>query len=292
LLLCCSSSYFRFVSCKGLGLFYYAHRSTPLEQIPEFVQNFDGVILLTNDEGESYNLSLLQQRVQDFSKAAPVGFEIYCEIPNLNGTNPYIYLQDRFDEIEESVGDVVTGYYFTPEGSLWMWNNTSSDGSLCKDNVQKLVKDMQSSNKKTVWIPIEAFMKFDYIDLSQKHIGFDYVIPQPHYYMVSDDQGDEILPYGMNYGHLFGWVSYCKEQGYGVETEVNSCVFGKKGDCGCVGRDRMDLCRRRAANYLCAMHKAQIELSASYFELDIANYDAVMEYYGDHRCPNEGFQTC
>ena len=68
-----------------VGLFYYAgSTTTPTAQISDFVQEFDGVILLTNDEGASYNLSTLVSRISDFWSAQS-GFQIHAEIPNPGG---------------------------------------------------------------------------------------------------------------------------------------------------------------------------------------------------------------
>ncbi|WP_048150086.1 hypothetical protein [Palaeococcus ferrophilus] len=60
-----------------LALFYYAGKKiTPKEQIAEFIKYFDGVVLLSTDEGKYSDFSTLLSDMKKFVAESGLGFEI------------------------------------------------------------------------------------------------------------------------------------------------------------------------------------------------------------------------
>ena len=210
-----------------VGLFYYAgDRVTPTDQIDDFIQEFDGVILLrteSNQRCDATDLNILIQRINDFWNQSP-GFQIMPEVPNPRGECTFSEMKLWLDSIEAQVGSKVRGYCLMPEGSWTMYNTQATDGTLCRDNVKQIVADIKAMNKYAVWIPIEGDMNFYWMDKCQYYIGFTNITPQPHYYQVTDTSGDNYRPNGMSYADLVSFMQNCKNRGWGVEFECDNAL--------------------------------------------------------------------
>lgn len=270
-----------------------------MDQISDFVQKFDGVILLTNDEGTSYNLNTLLSRINDFWNAQS-GFQIIVEIPNPQGTKTYAYMKARLDEIEAAASAKVEGYYFVPEGSYSMWTARPADSSWCKDNVRDVVSDVKALNKYAVWIPVENDnspeqgvyeRSFTNMDNCESHIDFTNIAPQSHYYQVTNTTStDDIRPGGMTYNDLKAFMASCKSRGWGVEFECDTAVGGTDENCGCGAGVP---CVKRAANYYCAADaEGPFTYIYHYMSTEIGAYNVVKAYHAVTPCPAAGYTTC
>ncbi|MHC1598271.1 MAG: hypothetical protein ACXQS3_00755 [Candidatus Methanofastidiosia archaeon] len=273
-----------------VGLFYYeGSKKTPTAQISNFVQEFDGVLLLTNNEGVSYNLSTLVNRINDFWNAQS-GFQILVEIPNPSGAKTYSYMKARLDEIEAQAGAKVRGYYLLPEGSYSMYNATATDSSNCRDNIRDIVADVKALNKYALWVPVEGAMSFNWMDQCQSHISFTNITPQLHYYQVANASGDSFRPKGMTYNDLKSFMQNCKSRGWGVEFECDDAVNGTSENCGC---GTSAACTKRSANYYCASDEVGgFTYIYHYMGNDIGNYNTVKNYHNANFCPTGGYTTC
>ncbi|MDK2790111.1 MAG: hypothetical protein PWP15_618 [Methanothermococcus sp.] len=264
-----------------VALFYYAGALTPTSQIPDFINEFNGVVILTNDEGESANKDALIDIVERFWEYKP-GYQIIVEVPNPSGTCTYEEMKSWIDKIEERVADKVGGYYFVPEGAWTMLN-----ASGCIDNVKKAVNYVKNTlNKFAIWIPVGDISNiegsFNNMDLCQNLIGFTNIAPQPHYYMTKDSE--------MDFNKLIEFMQECKNRGWGVEFECDKTVLGNIENCGCKYKN---ICIRRAANYYCALNKVgNVKYIYHYFSNDIECYRMVKRHYEEHPCPNDGYSTC
>jgi hypothetical protein len=275
------------------GLFYFQDYS--LSEIPSYIQTFDQTIILSKDEGVTFNITALSLVVNAFHQVQP-GYKLFTELGYPKGSLTQSQLMDRLQTMEQALGDKIHGYYFTPEGCLYMYNNTASDGTLTRDNIKSVVDYIHSNLKKTCyWIPIEAAggvlesYSFFWIFLAQDYIGFDYVTPQPHY-MEINQSGDVLRPIGMNFIELVEFMRMSSKLGLGVQFEANQGVVGEKSDCGCVQKD---LCMRRCANYWCAYQSAGVNIPVSYyFSTSIVYEQAVVDFLSKNPCPPTGFPVC
>ncbi len=284
-----------------VGLFYYAgSKTTPVSQIDDFVQEFNGVIITTNNEGRSADLTTQIQRINDFWTQSP-GYQIHAEVPYYNSSGiprSEQEMKDWIDSLENAVGSKIAGYYFTPEGADSMWND--------RIKMRNVVGYAKSKGRYTLWIPIDDW------DLSgdplakiadcDSYIGFTNITPQPHYYQVKSTSPsrccgkkskDVKRPNGMSYVKLVEFMQYCKNRGYGVEFECDSSVLKSNiydcENCGCgVGTD----CVMRARNYYCAAREVGgFTYIYHYFSNSIGNY-RVVKNFNENTCPPGGFDTC
>ena len=275
-----------------VGLFYYAGgKTTPVSQIDDFVQEFNGVILLrteSNQRCDTTDLSTLIQRINDFWNQSPE-YQIIAEIPNPHGECGYSQLKQWLDSVESQAGSKVRGYCLMPEGSWTMYNAQATDGNPCRKNVKQIVK-IKQKNKYAVWIPVEGNQSFNWMDRCQSYIGFTNVAPQPHYYQVTDTTGDDKRPNGMNYSDLKTFMQNCKARGWGVEFECDNSVRGETENCMC---KLSWVCTKRGANYYCASDDVGgFTYIYHYFSDDINNYRTVKNYYNQNPCPSGGYDTC
>jgi hypothetical protein len=259
-----------------LALFYYAGKKiTPKEQIAEFIKYFDGVVLLSTDEGKYSDFSTLLSDMKKFVAESGLGFEIWVEIPYYDATKTPRTLEDMKDwiiKVESStVARRVTGYYFSLEGA----GAVSSDSTKIK-NIVSYIRD--TYKKPVLWIPIERWEDRDPLYLTRKcvqKVGFTHVAPQPHYYMVTDTKGDYYRPNGMNYQDLNEFMWFCHENGFGVEMEWDSAVRGYCEHCG-YGCNATK-CTERARDYLVSLSDIEKRFGkfpyvVYYFSTDLNNY--------------------
>jgi hypothetical protein len=199
-------------------------------------------------------------------------------------------MKNWLDSVEAQVGSKVAGYYCVPEGSYTMYNETATDGTLCRDNVKNIVADIKAKNKYALWIPVEGDLSFNWMDQCQSYIGFTNITPQPHYYQVTDTTGNSYRPNGMTYTDLKTFMQNCKTRGWGVEFECDNAVRGETENCACV----LELiCTKRGANYYCASDAVGgFTYIYHYFSNNIENYRTVKRYYDQNPCPSNGYETC
>jgi len=274
------------------GLFYF--QTTALSETLRYAQTFDQTIILSTDEGVTFNVSAVYEVVSRF----PVGYKLYVELGNPKGSLTLPQLMNRLNSISMVMGRFIEGYYLTPEGSLYMYNSTATDGTLTRDNMKSLVDYIHSDLKQTAfWIPVEAAggplesFSFYWIFLATDYIGFDYVTPQPHYLQVKDKSGDPIRPIGMNFVDLVAFIKMSAKFGWGVEFEANQGVDGEKSDCGC-GEDK-NLCMQKSANYWCAYQRAGVNVTVSYYFSNSILYELEVEdFLSKNPCPTNGFPVC
>ncbi|HOP09441.1 MAG TPA: hypothetical protein PLC12_04415 [Candidatus Methanofastidiosa archaeon] len=161
----------------NVGLYYYAgDATTPEGQIPDIAREFDTVVLLSSDEGASYDLGALLGRIMDFWNDQS-NVQILVEIPNPGGTGTYPFMKARLDEIESQAGGMVKGYYFVPKESNSIWNGTATDSSHCRDNARDIVRDVKALSKYALWMPAYNPMSYDMMDQCQLHISFTNILP-------------------------------------------------------------------------------------------------------------------
>jgi len=271
-----------------VGLFYYAgSKTTPVNQIDDFLQEFDGVIITTNNEGRSADLNIQKQIINEFWSQSP-GYQIHAEVPyyNSNGVpRSEQKMKEWIDALENAVGSKIAGYYFTPEGADSMWND--------RVKMRNVVAYARSKNKYALWIPVDDWNlsgdPLTKIADVESYIDFTNITPQPHYYQVTDTSGDSYRPNGMSYADLVTFMQKCKERGWGVEFECDNAVFGRSERCGCgVGTE----CVMRARNYYCAAREVGgFTYIYHYFSNNIGNYRAVKNF-DENTCPSGGFNTC
>jgi len=134
-----------------VGLFYDAGKTTPTTQISDFIEEFDGVIITTNDQGESADIKIQKQRINDFWDQFP-GYQIHAEVPYYNSNKiprSELEMENWIDRLESAVGSKIEGYYFTPEGAPSMLKD--------KDKMKSVVAYGRSKNKYALWIPVEQW---------------------------------------------------------------------------------------------------------------------------------------
>lgn len=271
-----------------VGLFYYVgSRTTSTSQIDDFVQEFNGVIITTNDEGKSADLNTQIQRINDFWNQL-TGYQIHAEVPYYDSSgNPRSEqeMENWIDSLESAVGGKIEGYYFTPEGADSMWDD--------RDKMKNVVSYARSSDKYALWIPIDQWDlsgdPLTKIDDCESYIDFTNITPQPHYYQVSDSSGDSYRSNGMTYSDLVTFMQECLNRGWGVEFECDNDVTGGSENCGCsITTD----CVQRARNYYCAEGDVgSFSYIYHYFSDDIDNYRTVKNF-DESTCPSGGFETC